>query len=88
MFAHDLELIFGRHWIFVGVEPEIAEPGDFFTVEIGTDSVIIVRDDDMTVRAFHNVCRHRGARLRPAGRGIVGNLVCPYHSGPTTCAAS
>jgi glycine betaine catabolism A len=79
VFAHDLELIFGRHWLYVGVEPEIAEPGDFFTVEIGSDSVIIVRDDDLAVRAFHNVCRHRGARLRPAGRGIVGNLVCPYH---------
>ncbi|MGB6602997.1 MAG: aromatic ring-hydroxylating dioxygenase subunit alpha [Steroidobacteraceae bacterium] len=79
VFARDLELIFGRHWVYVGVEPEIAEPGDFFTVEIGSDSVIIVRDDDLTVRAFHNVCRHRGARLRPAGRGIVGNLVCPYH---------
>lgn len=79
VFALDLELIFGRHWIYVGVEPEIAEPGDFFTVEIGGDSIIIVRDDDLTVRAFHNVCRHRGARLRPAGRGIVGNLVCPYH---------
>jgi glycine betaine monooxygenase A len=79
VFARDLELIFGRHWIFVGTEPEIAEPGDFFTVEIGTDSIIIVRDDDLTVRAFHNVCRHRGARLRPAGSGIVGNLVCPYH---------
>src|SRR6202050_2704514 len=71
VFARDLELIFGRHWIFVGTEPEIAEAGDFFTVEIGADSVIIVRDDDMTGRAFHNVCRHRGARLRPAGRGIV-----------------
>jgi glycine betaine catabolism A len=79
VFARDLELIFGRHWIFVGVEPEIAEPGDFFTVEIGSDSIIIVRDDDLAVRAFHNVCRHRGARLRPAGHGIVGNLVCPYH---------
>jgi glycine betaine catabolism A len=79
VFARDLELIFGRHWIYVGVEPEIAEPGDFFTVEIGSDSIIIVRDDDLAVRAFHNVCRHRGARLRPAGRGIVGNLVCPYH---------
>jgi Rieske 2Fe-2S family protein len=79
VFERDVELIFGRHWIFVGVEPEIPEPGDFFTVEIGADSVIIVRDDDMAVRAFHNVCRHRGARLRDAGRGIVGNLVCPYH---------
>ena len=79
VFTQDLRLIFGRHWIFVGTEPEIAEPGDFFTVEIGADSVIIVRDDDLAVRAFHNVCRHRGARLRPAGSGIVGNLVCPYH---------
>ncbi len=52
----------------------------FFTVEIGTDSIIIVRDDDMKINAFHNVCRHRGARLRNAGSGIVGNLVCPYHS--------
>jgi Rieske 2Fe-2S family protein len=79
VFERDIDLIFGRHWIYIGVEPEIPEPGDFFTVEIGTDSVIVVRDDDMSVRAFHNVCRHRGARLRDAGRGIVGNLVCPYH---------
>ena len=79
VFDQDVARIFGRHWIFVGVEPEIAEPGDFFTVEIGSDSIIIVRDDDMSIHAFHNVCRHRGARIRPAGRGIVGNLVCPYH---------
>ena len=37
VFARDLELVFGRHWLYVGVEPEIAEPGDFFTVEIGSD---------------------------------------------------
>jgi glycine betaine monooxygenase A len=79
VFERDVRLIFGRHWIYVGVEPEIPEPGDFFTVEIGRDSILIVRDDDMTIRAFHNVCRHRGARLRPPGSGIVGNLVCPYH---------
>ena len=43
----DLSLIFGRHWIFVGVEPEIPDAGDLFTVDIGTDSIIIVRDDDL-----------------------------------------
>jgi Rieske 2Fe-2S family protein len=75
----DLRLIFARHWIFVGVEPEIPEAGDLFTVEIGNNSIIVLRDDDLKVRAFHNVCRHRGARLRPEGRGMVGNLVCPYH---------
>jgi len=70
VFARDVELIFGRHWIYVGVEPEIAEPGDFFTVEIGSVSIIIVRDDDLTVRAFHNVCRHRAAAVV---RGDTGN---------------
>ena len=80
VYEQDVQRIFGRYWIFVGVEPEIAEPGDFFTVEIGTDSIILVRDDDLKINAFHNVCRHRGARLRNAGSGIVGDLVCPYHS--------
>src|SRR3569833_3418514 len=80
VYEQDVARIFGRYWIFVGVEPEIAEPGDFFTVEIGTDTNNIVRDDDMKINAFHNVCRHRGARLRNAGSGLVGNLVCPYRS--------
>ena len=80
VFARDVRLIFGRHWIFVGVEPEIAEPGDYITVEIGNDSILIVRDDDMQVRAFHNVCRHRGARLCNTDKGSLGNIVCPYHS--------
>ena len=55
------------------------EPGDFVTVEIGTYSVIIVRDDDEQVRAWHNVCRHRGARLLEEPAGSVGNIVCGYH---------
>ena len=79
IYDRDLSLIFARHWIFVGVEPEIPEAGDLFTVDIGNDSIIIARDDDLTVRAFHNVCRHRGARLRAQGRGVAGTLVCPYH---------
>jgi Rieske 2Fe-2S family protein len=75
----DLDLIFGRHWIFAGVAPQVAEPGDYVTVDIGHESVLIVRDDDMTIRAFHNVCRHRGSRLCDAKSGSVGNVVCPYH---------
>lgn len=75
----DMEAIFGRHWIYVGVEPDVPEPGDYFTVKLGRASVVIVRDDDMNVRAFHNVCRHRGAQLCNEHKGSVGNLVCPYH---------
>jgi Rieske 2Fe-2S family protein len=79
IFEEDLARIFGRYWIFVGVEPEIVKAGQFFTVEIGHDSIIIVRDADMSVRAFHNVCRHRGARLCNPGSGVFTRLVCPYH---------
>lgn len=75
----DMEAIFGRHWIYVGVEPDIPEPGDYFTVKLGRASIVVVRDDDMGVRAFHNVCRHRGAQLCNEHKGSVGNLVCPYH---------
>lgn len=75
----DTEMIFGRHWIFVGVAPQASEPGDFFTVEIGSNSIIIVRNDDMELRAFHNVCRHRGSRICQTSSGTTGNLVCPYH---------
>ncbi|NMF87315.1 aromatic ring-hydroxylating oxygenase subunit alpha [Aromatoleum petrolei] len=79
IFDLDMEAIFGRHWIYVGVEPDIPEPGDYFTVKLGRASVVVLRNDDMELRAFHNVCRHRGAQLCNAHKGSVGNLVCPYH---------
>ena len=71
IFALDMEAIFRKHWIHVAVEPDIPEPGDYVTVELSGESVLIVRDDDMSVRAFHNVCRHRGARLCNEEKGTV-----------------
>ena len=76
----DMEAIFKRHWIQVALAPDIPEPGDFVTVSLGKDSILIVRDDDMQIRAFHNVCRHRGSRLCNEEKGSLGNIVCPYHS--------
>jgi len=75
----DVEHIFSKHWIFVAVEPQIPEEGDYITVDIGSTSVLIVRDEDGEVRAFHNVCRHRGAKLCAQHQGATGNIVCPYH---------
>lgn len=75
----DLDAVFYRSWIFVAVEPEIPDAGDYVTVAIGRYSVIITRDDDEELRAFHNVCRHRGSRLIDDNAGSVGNIVCPYH---------
>jgi Rieske 2Fe-2S family protein len=79
VFDLDMDAIFSRHWLFVAAEAEVPEPGDFVTVQVGPSSVIIVRDDDEQLRAFHNVCRHRGSRLLDEKCGSVGNLVCPYH---------
>lgn len=75
----DCDAIFAKHWIAVGVDCDVEEPGDVIAIEIGTSSIVIVRDDDMNIRAFHNVCSHRGSRLVPPGRSVVGKLVCPYH---------
>ena len=79
VFDLDMAAIWTKHWLFVAAEAELPEPGDFVTVEVGPTSVIIVRDDDEQVRAFHNVCRHRGSRILDDACGSVGNLVCPYH---------
>ena len=79
VFEVDLEVLFRRQWLFVGVAADVPEPGDAFTVDIGATSVILVRGDDEVVRAFHNVCRHRGARLLEPGPTTLGKLVCPYH---------
>ncbi|PAZ11266.1 (Fe-S)-binding protein [Streptomyces sp. SA15] len=78
-FGLDIEAIFAGHWLFVAAEAEVSEPGDYVTVTLGPYSVIVVRDDEEDVRAFHNVCRHRGARILNEERGSVGNIVCGYH---------
>lgn len=79
VFQADMERIFGRHWIFVGQEPDVPAPGDVMALSIGEAPIVIVRGRDNVVRAFHNVCRHRGAQLVADGAGQAGNLVCRYH---------
>lgn len=75
----DLAAVFGRAWLFVATDAELPEPGDYVTIDIDRRSVVLVRDDDRSVHAFHNVCRHRGSRLLDECSGSVGNIVCPYH---------
>lgn len=79
VFDADVAGVLAHTWLFVACEAELREPGDFLTVEVGTCSVIVLRDDDEVVRAFHNVCRHRGARILTERAGSVGNIVCGYH---------
>ncbi len=79
VFAAEMERIFLRTWLFAGHTCEIPEPGDFFTLALGPESLIVVRDQNGTVRAHFNVCRHRGSRITDEPRGHMRALVCPYH---------
>ncbi len=72
------EQIFSRAWIAAGPEWQLERPGDYFTFQELGESILVLRDDDGEVRAFHNVCRHRGSRLL-TGCGRVDGIRCPYH---------
>lgn len=81
IFHREQESIFYRQWLCAGREEQIPKPGDYFVRTIGTESVIVVRGRDGVVRAFHNVCRHRGTRLCEEGAGHFKNAIrCPYHA--------
>src|SRR5579864_5090784 len=80
VYAADLEFIFARHWLFLTSQAEIPEAGDYRTYQIGPYSIFILRRDDGSIAAFHNVCRHRGSRILQQPAGVLGaNIVCPYH---------
>jgi glycine betaine catabolism A len=79
IFQADLQAVFASDWFFACNACEIRRPGDYVTLEIGRDSLIVLRDRDGEVRAFHNTCRHRGSRICSGSRGHASRLVCPYH---------
>src|ERR1700733_9736776 len=75
----DLDMIWYRDWLFVGHDCEVSNPGNYLTVQVGEYPVVVLRDRDGGLRAFHNTCRHRGSRICSAERGSSPRLVCPYH---------
>ena len=75
------ERIFGRSWLLAGHLSQLREPGSYFTHEVGRESVLVVRDREGDIRAFHNHCRHRGTRLCTEHVGTLGTAIqCPYHA--------
>jgi glycine betaine catabolism A len=93
VFRIEKERIFCREWIAACRAEELPSPGDFQVLDILGESILLVRNREGQVRAFYNVCRHRGSRLcRPAGEAVTAGrmvlpggisagrlIVCPYH---------
>jgi len=75
------ERIFATEWGCVGRVAALASPGDFVTRTVAGESLILLRDKGGALRAFFNVCRHRGTRLCTAESGTLGETIqCPYHA--------
>jgi len=71
--------IFARDWLCAGRAEALPDPGDYLTMKIAGEPVIILRDRDGNLRGMSNVCRHRMSILLE-GRGNVRSIVCPYHA--------
>jgi Rieske 2Fe-2S family protein len=65
--------------LFAGHSCEIRNAGDYFSLNVDADSILIVRDQNGGINAVHNVCRHRGSQICDEGCGHVKKLTCPYH---------
>ena len=91
IYAREKERIFCREWLCVAREEELPQPGDFLVLDVVGESILLVRNRKGLLRAFYNVCRHRGARLcrtdegPPVGMAVHGGVIagrsilCPYH---------
>ncbi|MFM2355532.1 MAG: hypothetical protein RLZZ528_1268 [Pseudomonadota bacterium] len=80
LFALERRHVFLTHWQVVGHRSDIPDPGDWLSFDLLGERAVVIRGQDGGVRAFHNICRHRGARVVDGGQGNCrGSIVCPFH---------
>ncbi len=80
-FEHEKRAIFRKSWQVVCHTSDVPRPGDFHSLDFLGESLIVLRGDDGELRGFHNVCRHRAARLVDGSKGHCGRrITCPYHA--------
>ncbi|MFI1337454.1 aromatic ring-hydroxylating dioxygenase subunit alpha [Streptomyces sp. NPDC020845] len=81
LFASEQERVFEAMWFCVARAAELAKPGQFRTYQVGRESVLVSRSRDGSIKAFLNICRHRGAKLCTEESGEVKRAFqCPYHA--------
>ena len=80
LFELECETLFKTHWQFVCHVNEAADIGAYVTFDVAGERALVIRGHDGILRAFHNLCRHRGSRIVPEARGVCNKaMVCPYH---------
>ena len=81
-YQRELDVFWYARWVAVAREEQIPAPGDWQRVRLGTQSLILLRDEAGALRAFHNTCRHRGSVLCTEDKGSFARrrIVCPYHT--------
>ena len=80
VFEADMEQVIARKWLMAGHVAQIPARGDYFLFRVGAEQILIIRENEREVRAFFNVCRHRGSILCSADSGTTPKIVCPYHA--------
>jgi phenylpropionate dioxygenase-like ring-hydroxylating dioxygenase large terminal subunit len=78
LFAHEQRTLLGRVWNFVCHDSDLPAVGDYLTIDIAGNPVIMIRGEDRKIRGMYNVCRHRGAQVLD-GAGQCSAMRCPYH---------
>lgn len=79
VFAAERERVFSRCWLAAARTDQLTNSRCFATADIAGEPVLVLRDGDGVLRAFHNVCRHRAARVMTEAEGCATRLRCPYH---------
>ena len=81
IFEREMATIFHKVWTYVGHETQAPKPGDYHTLQIGRQPMVMVRHSDNKIYVLYNRCAHRGAMVCGALRGNTGNtFTCSYHS--------
>ena len=78
-FALEQERLFGNVWHFAGFSEDVADSGDYLAIQAGSHPLLVVRGPDGELRAFHNICRHRGTQLLRTIGKAKKSIICPYH---------
>ncbi|EKV03241.1 deoxyhypusine synthase [Leptolyngbya sp. PCC 7375] len=79
-FARELRHVWHHSWQCVARDEDIPEPGDYVTCTLGQEPIIVLRASDGSLKAMHNICRHRGSTLLEGQGNCQNKIVCPYHA--------